>query len=357
MPTLSGQQVVETCITIFQAAGVSPQDSRVIAEHIARANLCGHDSHGIQNVSRLVSLVKKGSINPAGRWKVVRESAATALIDGDWAFGQVVCSGAVRLVIEKARAVGVGSAGIFNCSHIGRLGDYTTAIAEQGLIGMIYANTLPGVAPFGGRTRVLGTNPVSYAFPTQADPIMVDFATSIVAEGKVRAAMHKGLPIPEGWIVDRNGNSTTNPKDLYPNPGEPISAGGALLPAAGHKGYSLAVTLDLLCGALTGSGIGKEIKSGNGVFLQAINIESFTPMTEYLAHVHRLISELKNAPPATGVEEILLPGEPELQSKQKRLAEGIQVPDSAWQELVKTSKELNVNIESIISGPTKASER
>lgn len=344
MPVLSADDVVHICEAMFEATGVSKEDAKIVGEHIARANLCGHDSHGIQNVSRLVGLLRKGAINPRGKWKVKKETPATALIDGDWALGQAVVTSALNIAIDKAKTTGVGAVSIFNCSHIGRLGDYTNTIAERGMIGMLYANSLPGVAAFGGKTRVLGTNPISYAFPTDDEPIMMDFATSIVAEGKVRAALHKGLQIPVGWILDRDGKATTNPADLYSKPGEPMSAGGSLLPAAGHKGYSLAVGVDILAGALTGSGMSGEIKSGNGVFLQAINIESFSTIEDYKAHVGKLIVNLKNASVANGFEEILLPGEPELRSKQKRLSDGIPIPESTWDELVKTASDIGVSL-------------
>ncbi len=352
MPTLTPKQVTDVCAAIFEAAGAPEDRAQIVAEHLTRANLCGHDSHGIQNVPALISLIKEGMIKPQGEWNVVRETPSTALIDGGLGLGQVVCQGAIKVAMNKARTVGSGSVGVYNCTHIGRLGDYTTTIAEGGMIGVIYANSMPGVAPYGGRTRVLGTNPLSYAFPTgDGDPILVDFATSVVAAGKVRAAQHRGEKIPEGWVLDKDGKPTTDPSDLFLRASEPNSA-GVLLPAAGHKGYSLAVVVDLLGGALTGSGSSKKVaKARNGVFVQAFNIESFVPMEVYLQNLKGLVAEVKNASVADGFDEILVPGEPELRSKQKRLADGIPIPDFAWQEVIKTAKDFGLDLDTILSLP------
>jgi len=327
------------CAAVFKAAGAPDDRAQIVAEHLTRANLCGHDSHGIQNLPALIALIKEGAINPNAEWKLVRETPGTALIDGGRGIGQVVCQAAIQVAINKAEDVGCSSVGLFNCTHIGRLGDYTTTIAQKGMIGVVYANSVPGVAPYGGKSRVLGTNPLSYAFPSGSDEqILVDFATSVVAAGKVRAAQFRGDRIPEGWVLDRKGRPTTDPADLFPRPGDPNSA-GVLLPAAGYKGYGLGMVVDLLGGALTGSGTGKRAgRAMNGVFIQALKIESFVPRDVYLENLKSLVAEIKTASLAEGFSEILVPGEPEFRSKRQKLQGGILVPESTWRDVLKTAR-------------------
>lgn len=351
MITLTVKQISAVCQAILEGLGASSSDAKIVGDHLARANLFGHDSHGLQNVNYYAFLIRSGFVNPASNWHVIKESSSTALIDGGWGLGQVVCAGATSLALKKARDSGMGTVGVFNCGHIGRLGEYTSKIAEEKMIGLLFANTDPTVAPWGGMDRLLGTNPMSFAFPAGSEhTVMVDFASAAVAEGKIKAALFKGESIPEGWILDKNGMPTTNPADLYGPPLPPAGQNlvGAQLPAAGHKGYGLAVAVDILAGALTGSGCGNDVRAGNGVFIQAINIESFGSFDDYEKRVVKMIREIKNSAKAPGIAEILIPGEPEFRNAVTRERNGITVSDEIWANVVKLGRELGIDIDAII---------
>jgi LDH2 family malate/lactate/ureidoglycolate dehydrogenase len=279
---------------------------------------------------------------------------STALVNGNWGFGQVACTKAMELAIDKARKTGVGAVGIFNCNHIGRLADYVQMAVENDMIGLVTANTDPCVAAYGGRARVLGTNPLSCGIPAGHEkPIVVDYATSVVAEGKVRAALYKGQQLPPGWIVDPQGHPSTNPADLYepPLPPERIKLAGALLPAGGHKGYGLSLMIEILAGALTGTGCGREVTSGcygGGVFIIVLKVDQFVPLEGFKARVDRLIKTIKNSPKAQGFEEILIPGEPEFKESEKRSKGGIMIAEKAWQPLVEACKQYGLDVENLM---------
>lgn len=338
MATLTFEQISRVCSSILEGFGTPPSEAKIVGDHLARANLFGHDSHGLQSITYYAFLIRSGLMKSVTEWRVVRDTPSVALIDGGAGLGQVVCTNATKLAVMKARNSGIGSVGIFNCGHIGRLGEYTSMIADEKMIGMVFANTDPTMAPWGGMGRVLGTNPMSFAFPAGVEnPVMVDFASAAVAEGKIKAALYKGESIPQGWILDKNGMPTTNPADLYspPLPPDGQNLAGTQLPAAGHKGFGLAVAVDIIAGALTGSGCGYDVKAGNGVFIQAINIECFGSVDKYGERVDKLINEIKTSPKAPGVSEILMPGEPESRSAQNRKKHGISISEKTWADVVK----------------------
>jgi hydroxycarboxylate dehydrogenase B len=352
MITLTSEQISDVCSSILKGFGTPPADAKLVGDHLARANLFGHDSHGFQSINYYAFLIRRGLMKPVTDWRVIKETSSIALIDGGWGLGQVVCTHATRLAIKKARESGIGSVGILNCGHIGRLGEYTSMISEEKMIGMLFANCDPTMAPWGGMGRILGTNPMSFAFPAGSEnTVMVDFASAAVAEGKIKAALFKGETIPEGWILDKNGLPTTNPADLYgpPLPPEGQNLVGAQLPAAGHKGFGLAIAVDIIAGALTGSGCGPDVKAGNGVFIQAINVESFGSTEKYEVRVDKLVREIKDSPKAPGYSEILVPGEPELRSAQMRKKSGIPVADTTWKNAVRLGKDLGIDVEAIVA--------
>src|SRR5579872_6343387 len=314
MIVLTHDQISRVCEKILEKFGTPPEEAKLVGEHLATSNLMGHDSHGLQSINYYAFLIRSGLVKPVAHTRVLRDSPNVALIDGGWGLGQVVCVNATKVAIQKARNSDIGAVGVFNCGHIGRVGAYTSMIAAEGMIGMVFANCDPTMAAWGGRSAVLGTNPMSFAFPREGEnPVVVDFASAAVAEGKIKAALFKGEKIPEGWILDKNGLPTTNPADLYAPPLPPVAQNlaGAQLPASGHKGFGLAIAVDILAGILTGAGSSTNLKAGNGVFIEAINIQSFASQSQYSNGVEKLVRETKNSPLAPGFSEILLPGEPE----------------------------------------------
>jgi uncharacterized oxidoreductase len=289
-----------------------------------------------------VRMVQNGQIKPGAKINIVRETPSTALIDGNWGFGQVIAKDSMQIAIKKAERCSVSSVGVFHCNHIGRLGEYSMMAAENDMIGIIMCNSGPAggwMAPYGGRERRLSANPISGAVPAgKMKPLVFDYATSVVAEGKVRVRYESGEKVPEGWIVDKEGRPTNNPGDLY--------EGGALLPFGGHKGYCLALFLDIMGGALTGAGCtsSKEYEWGNGTFMIVIDIEAFSPLKRFKKRVDELFQKIKETPAAPGFNSVLVPGEPEFSTEEKRLKEGIFIPEKTWQSIVNVAEELGVRI-------------
>ena len=328
------------------ALGCPPDEATTIAQALARANLAGHDSHGLLRVEQYARMVAAGDIVPGAPTTLVREAACTALMDGGWNFGQVVASRAMELAIRKAREYGTGTVSVRNSNHLGRLGEYTLMAAEAGMLCLGTVNNHGRgnlVAPFGGSDGRLATNPVSFACPGPERPILVDITTSVVAEGKVRLKKNAGQPVPEGWLIDSHGQSSTNAEDLYTDPR------GALLPfggPVGHKGFALGVMVDVLSGALSGAGCSHSAtcRLGNAMFFSVVDIEKFVSREEFLEHVTVLEHHIKGSPPAPGVEEILMPGEPELREEERRRRDGITIDEETWRQFEECARALGVDV-------------
>lgn len=345
MPTFSFETLYQVTLQAVSALGSPPDEAAVVADAIARANVAGHDSHGIIRLEQYAAMVRSGDLIPGGPTTVVREAPCTALLDGGWNFGQVVARRAVDLAMRKAREYGTGTVSVRNSNHLGRLGEYTLLAARDGMICFGTVNNHGRgnlVAPFGGRDGRLATNPLSFACPGPERPILVDITTSVVAEGKVRIKRNAGERVPEGWLLDNQGNPSTDPADLYTNPR------GALLPfggIVGHKGYALAIMVDILSGALSGAGCSysSTCRLGNAMFFTVVDIEKFVSMEEFLAQVEILERHVKASPPAPGFGEILMPGEPELRAEEQRLREGIFIDDETWRQFVECARGLGVD--------------
>jgi LDH2 family malate/lactate/ureidoglycolate dehydrogenase len=339
MPQCTAEELRKLGRRLLEAAGVPGPTAALVSDSLVESNLMGHDSHGIIRLLEYLDSIAAGRISPRAEVEVVKETPTTALLDAHWAFGQVAAARAMAIAIEKARVHHVAVVGMAHSSHIGRLGEYALMAAEQGLIGAVMCNASPngGAAPYGGMARMLGTNPLAYAIPTGGPwPFLMDFATTTCAEGKVRVARAKGVPLPPGCILDKEGRPSTNPDDFY--------AGGVLLPMGGHKGYGLSLLMDLLGGALTGHGCTclPEYVAGNGVLMMAIDIEAFSPLAQFEDTAGRLFAAIKASRPAPGVEEILIPGEPEFRTKERRLREGIPVPERTWCDLQRAAQRLGL---------------
>lgn len=344
MPVLSGAYLRDITSRIFQAAGADDADARIVASSLVEANLTGHDSHGVIYIVDYLKRVLDGRLDPQAKPEIVRETATTMLVDGHRGFGQVVATWTMERLLRKASESNLAAAGIFHCGHIGRVGIYPAMGAEQGFICLAFANgggAHPRVAPHGGIKPMLGTNPLAAIVPIKGDkPFVLDFATSVVASGKIRIAHNKGEELPDGWILDHDGQPSRNPQDYYD--------GGMLLPAAGYKGYALGLFADLLAGLLTESGTpilpNSKYEVGNGVFFIVIKVEAFSPLEEFSQRVRELFDTIRAAPPAVAGVEVLIPGEPEERTKAQRLAEGIQIPDTTWQKITTAAESVGVEL-------------
>jgi len=308
----------------------------MVARHLVEANAFGHDSHGVLRVPQYLRAMASGEVQPSAKPRLVREHLSGAVMDGCQAFGQVAVTEAMQLAIEKARRSSIAAVTLRNCYHSGRLGAYSTLAVEAGMIGMVMVNAGGGgqsVAPFGGRTRRLATNPFSIAAPTGGEfPLVLDIATSMAPEGKIRDYAIRGAPLPSGWILDANGQPSCDPQDFYGPPA------GSLLPLggpAGYKGFGLALMIDVLAGALSGAGCCRDeiVPARDGVLLIAIDVDQFAERAQFIQQVRDLIAYVKSCPTAEGYQGVFVPGELEYREAQNRRQRGIQVDENIWQEI------------------------
>lgn len=349
MPTFSFETLRDLACQTAAALGAPAEEAAIIGESLARANLAGHDSHGIIRLEQYAKMVEEGNLVPGAPTETIRETACTALLDGGWNFGQVVARRALDLGIRKAREFGTGTISVRNSNHLGRLGEYTLLAAEAGMVCFGSVNNHGRgslVTPFGGTDGRLSTNPLSFASPGPDRPILVDITTSVVAEGKVRLKKNAGQPVPEGWLQDHQGQPTTDPDVLYADPR------GSILPFGGpvaHKGYALGVMVDILSGALSGAGCSHSstCRLGNAIYFQVIDVEKFLPREEFLEQVAVLQQHLKSSPPAPGFDEVLMPGEPELRAEERRRREGIAVDEETWRQFCACAQKLGVSIQDV----------
>ena len=348
MPTFSAAQLQTIATRILTSAGVRPADADVVATELADANLVGHDSHGVIRLMQYVDYIQQGFARPDGRFEVLIDRPAFAIVDGHFQFGQVTATKALQLGLEKARAAGTATVVIRNCNHVGRLGSYGQKAAAEGFASMMCVNAPGpgGVAPFGGIDRRLGTNPIMMAAPWRDRALVLDMTSSASAEGKLRVAFQKGEQVPAGWIIDCEGNATCDPATFYANPA------GALLPlggALGHKGFGLAVMIDLFGGILSGSGVCREDvpRGANGVWMYFVDLEQFLPRAEYERQMECYVAHIKSSRRVPGVEEILMPGEIELRRRRQREAEGVAIPDETWRQIRELAAKLGAHVDDV----------
>jgi LDH2 family malate/lactate/ureidoglycolate dehydrogenase len=352
MLTFNAEQLRRVSRAAFVATGAPEDIAARVADALVDANLTGHDSHGVIRIPQYVNGIAAGEIDVQARPEVLRETAVSALVDGRWTFGQVAAERATQVAVAKAREAGMATVGLIRAHHIGRLGEYSEMASAQGVILMVFAGGFEGghgAAPFGGKQIAFGTNPLSFGLPAGERPdVMVDFATTAVAAGKIRVAMAKGEQLPEGMIADKEGRPTTNPADYFD--------GGFLLPAGGHKGYGLGVVIELLGQALTGADTTAEANLGgpfyrrSGSLFVALNTGLFRPQEEYSLAADRVVERIKAIAPAPGFQEVLLPGEPELRARWRRVNEGIGVAEATWEAIKACTAPLGVDVDAIVQG-------
>ena len=334
MPKVPAERLREIGTALLIANKVPESEAATVARHVVNANLAGHDSHGVIMLPNYIERVRVGHIVPGAPFTIVQESPTTTVVDGNWGFGYVINERAMELTIEKAEKNNIAAATVFRQGHVGRLASYPLMAARAGMIGMAWADSgrsPKGVAPFGGRAARLGTNPWAMAVPSDLDgPFCMDFATSAVAMGKIKLAEARGQEVPRGWIVDKDGELTTDPKKI---------AGGALLPLGGpgegYKGTALAAMGEIFCGILTGLGFGVEPsgRHNDGCFLIAIKVDAFRPLLTFRKDVAEFAQYLKDTPPAKGSSGVLYPGEVEHIAEKKRGSEGVEIEDATWKKL------------------------
>ncbi len=334
MPTIQADRLQEIASQLLQAAGASEEEATITSKHSIGANLAGHDSHGIIQIPTYIDRIKREHIIPGAPFEIVKETPTTTVVDGNWGFGYVVSERAMQMTIDKAQQNSIAAATVFRQSHVGRVADYPIMAANAGMIGIMTADSgrsAKSVAPFGGREARLGTNPLCIAMPSNLEgPMFIDMATSAVAAGKLSVAVARNAPIPEGWLLDKDGHQTTDPGALR--------QGGVMLPLGGpegHKGYGLSTMIEIFSGVLTGLGFGHDPsgRHNDGCFMAAFKVEAFRSLEEFKEEVTEFAAYLKDTPLAEGFTEIYYPGELEHLRTQQKLQEGIFVEDSTWEQL------------------------
>ncbi|HEX8765298.1 MAG TPA: Ldh family oxidoreductase [Candidatus Acidoferrum sp.] len=330
------EKLREFCTRVFLYSGVPKYDAEQAADVLACADLRGIDSHGVARMYSYFGMLSEGHINPKPKIKIVRSTASTATVDGDNGLGLVVGPQANRVAIDMAEKAGSGWVSVCNTNHFGIAGYYVLKALERDLIGWAMTNSTALVAPMWGAERMLGTNPIAIAFPgKQEPPIVIDLATSATAYGKIEIARRKGEPIPTGWAIDSEGHNTTNPDELID--------GGAMLPLGserergGHKGYALAMMVDLLCGALSGANWGpfappfalrqeipkRSVGKGVGHFFGAMRIDGFIDADAFKRQIDEYVRVFRATKPAPGTNGPLIPGDPEREAEKVRRRNGV----------------------------------
>ncbi len=340
---MSHEELRDHVTRIFQAAGCDQSEAARIARRLVEANLVGHDSHGVIRVPTYIQWLKEGKVLAGQSLQVVFENEVIAVVDGQFGFGQTIGEQAMRLGIEKARRHGVAVVALRNSGHLGRIGDWPQMAVEAGNLSLHFVNTTGAgilVAPFGGIERRLSANPIAAGIPVKgSSPMILDMSACTIAEGKIRVALNKGGPVPEGCLIDSKGHPTTDPRVFYADPP------GAILSIAGHKGYGLAMLCEVLAGALTGGGCSNPVNAGrvvNSMLSIILDGSFFVSEPAFAAEISRFVAWVKSSAKTVPGGEILMPGEIEERTRERRLREGIELDATTWAQIEATAQSVGV---------------
>lgn len=338
----------EFAVAALGASGVAPDDAQVVAELLVEADLLGFDTHGIAHLGShpgYVPGVRAGHVFVATRFEIVRQSVATALVDGHGSIGMVTAARATDLAVEKARTTGVGVVAVREGRHFGAASLYALRIARQEMVGIVTTNASPWVVPTLGRERMLGTNPIAVAAPTDDDtrPFVCDVSTSTVAFGAVEHALRTGRELRPGWAVDGAGRPTTDPGVVVREGG--LTPLGGTPEGSSHKGYALSTAVDLLTGILTGTGWSKLLPvhttQAAHTFV-ALRIDAFADPDQFRRDLGAMLGTLRASPPMEGADRVLVPGDREADARRDREANGVPVSDAVLAELDDLAADLHI---------------
>lgn len=339
----------------FQNVGMSEVDAKTGADVLTLTDAWGTFTHGTKSVRGYLKRLKAGGLRPKGRPHIAAQGPAWAIVDGDSSLGMVTSTFAMKTAIDKARNCGVAYVGVRNSCHYGAAGCYAWQAARDGFVGLSMANDIPTVAAPGSREAITGSNPISYAIPAgRYRAIMLDMSVATVAGGKVYAARTRGEQIPNNWLLDGKGKPTVDPSG-FPQV-------GALQPAAGHKGYGIALLIEALAGILTGASITWKVGSwmlddaakhtDHGAAFIAIDLAAMMPADQFRHRTEGLVDEIHNAPRAEGSSRIYVPGEMEWERYDRSMQEGIALPPDVASSLKEAAEmsglslkdELNIDL-------------
>jgi hydroxycarboxylate dehydrogenase B len=360
MVTIKVDNLIDFVAEVFSHADSSAEEARRIATYLTTANLTGHDSHGVIRVPVYIRWKKMGSIVPNQTPEVVVDTPSLAVVDGKFGYGQTVAPVAVRIGIDRCKKAGLAAVALRNAGHIGRIGDWAEMAAAEGLVSVHFVNAAGSllVAPYGGVEKRLSTAPYCVGIPRQGqDPIVLDFATSIVAEGKVLVASRGGKKLPNGALIDSDGSLSEDPHVLYGSytpdgPRDHTKGTGAIRAFGEHKGSGLAFICELLGGALTGTGAtAPNRRFANGMLAFYVDPKVVDPANFFDGEISRYVDFIRETKPIAGVDSVLIPGDPERKNRAERTRNGIPLPDDTWAAIVNTAREVGVS-EAIIQRAT-----
>jgi uncharacterized oxidoreductase len=348
--TIQAGELRQRVAAIIRAAGSSEPEAQTVAHNLVLANLSGHDSHGVGMVPRYIDAVLEQGLSPNASVRTVVDLGTLLTLDGQRGYGQVIGEQAMQLGIDRAKQHGNCILALGNAHHLGRIGHWAEMAVDQGLVSLHFVNVLsrPVVAPWGGGDGRFGTNPCCIGIPVAGQaPFLLDFATSRVAQGKMRVAHNEGKTVAPGFLIDEHGRPTTNPGVVV----VPQSNGlfGALMTFGEHKGYGLAVACELLGGALTGSGTWHRAADQkraviNGMLTVLIDPQRLGTRETFEQEARAFVDWLKQGPAAPGFEEVLVAGEPERRARAARERDGIAVDDATWSEILQAGRKVGVDL-------------
>lgn len=350
-------KVMEFTVNVLLTMGVPREDAEITADVLLAADLYGTRSHGIAHLRMYNQRIKMGLQQAVTNWKIVNETPGTAVIDGGNGMGMVVGYHAMRVAIEKARKVGVAAVAVRNSSHYGIAGYYSRMAVKEGMVGMSFTNAHPSIAPTFGVEPLLGTNPISFSAPTDEEfPFAFDAATSIAPRGKIEIAARTNRPLPEGWVILKDGSPATDASQLIEemNLGKaallPLGGSGELM--GGHKGYGLATMVEILSSAFQDGAFLSQLHDkdheGNlrpsrvGHFFMAFNIESFVPVERFKKTSGDILRELRAYSKMPGEHKIYTAGEKAFESEMKARTDGLRIAPSLQRVLNALCAELNI---------------
>jgi len=345
VPTFDAARL-QTFAKELLATRATDEEAQRVAVGLVNANLRGYESHGVMRLPYYLQAVVDGEVVSGAELTITKESPTHLVTDANWGFGQVQAGRMLDRLIEKTRSAGMAIGTMVQAGHIGRLGEYCEAAADQNLVSMVMVNSHGAavrVAPPGGKAPRLSTNPLAIGVPQEGRPLMLDFSTSATAEGKVRVKKIAGEKCPPGWLLDNEGRPTTDPETLYGTPP------GSILPMGGgqaYKGFGLSLMIEILTGALSGGRTSREPlypKKGNCVFMLLVDPEFFGGAEHFADEVRQLTEYVCSSPRVDGCDAIILPGDPERTTLEQRAAEGIFLDDENWAALLRLAIEVGVS--------------
>jgi LDH2 family malate/lactate/ureidoglycolate dehydrogenase/quinol monooxygenase YgiN len=345
--SVAAADLLALAVDIFSRAGVPADEARVVANALVEADLRGMQSHGVLRIPIYVEKIRAGGFRAGREGMVVRETAGTALLDAEDGLGQTVSLRAMDIAIDKARVTGIGAVGVLNSNHFGEAAHYVLRAAERDMIGIIATNGSPNMPALGGTTKMTGPLPFTAAVPTGGgQPFVIDAALGVTNRGKLIYLAERGERIPLGWGVDRDARPTDDPARVLD--------GGWILPIGGHKGFGITMFLEILSGVLTGARVGAEIRDlynaprgesqGLGHFCIAIDPSAFMPLDTFKTRMDAMIRMVKSSKLAPGTERMIIPGEPETETRRRRSAQGIPLAKSVLDQLNALARELGSSL-------------